>query len=195
MVAPRGLGQVQNQAPAPQGGMAQLVVDAIRGLTEKLVEKGEGFLQAHIREAHDLTPEIMRITLLTFHARVAADGTVTQAASARLSADYDFELTGISAAFQAPVGALTEYADFARFQWQLRESGRNYDVFDTGPVNLLPFVSTAGPGSMIDFPRGMYLFRHGAELQSTITADSVGGSFSAVAKSIVILLVGNYIRK
>lgn len=195
MVAQRGFGQVQNPPPPGSGGMAQLVVDAIKGLTAQLMQKGEGFLQAHIREVHDLMPEIMRINLLTFHARVAADGTITQASSVRLSADYDFELTGITASFQAPAGAITEYADFARFQMQLRESGRNYDIFDTGPVNLLPFVSTAGPGALVDFPRGLYMFRHGAEIQCTITADSVGGTFTGVAKSIVVLLIGNYVRK
>jgi hypothetical protein len=196
MVANRGFGQVQApQASQQNGGMAQLVVDAIKGLTKKVAEQAEGFLQAHVREVSALAPEIMRVNLITFHARISSAQAITQAASVRLSADYDYELTGITAAFQAPVGDVTEYADFFRFTMQLRESGRNYDVFDTGAINLGALVSTAGPGALIDFPRGLYLFRHGAEIACTIAVDSVGGTYTAVAKSLVVMLVGNYIRK
>lgn len=174
---------------------AQLILDAIKGLTETLRRGAEGFITSHVREVAGLNPEIIRVNLITFHVRISAGGAVTQASNARLSADYNFELTGITAAFQAPVGAITEYADFFRFTMQLRESGRNYDVFDTGAINFGAIVSTAGPAQIVDFPRGMYLFRAGAEIQCTVAADSVGGSFSAVAKSIVVMLVGNYVRK
>lgn len=193
----RGFGQAPAPAPAPAGpGSAiSLVVDAIKGLIQVLGEKADGFLQAHVREVSSLVPEIMRVNIITYHVRLSSAGAITQAASVRISGDYDFELTGITASFQAPAGDVTEYADFARFTLQLRESGRNYDVFDTGPVNLLPFVSTAGPGALIEFPRGLYMFRHGAEIACTIAADSVGGAYGGVARSIVIMLVGNYIRK
>ena len=181
------------QSPPARPG----VLEIIRLLGEQWKNSDSGILSGHIREVLGLTPEIVRVELITFELQVAAAGGAAPGAGqlqvgTRISADYDFELTGITASFQFPG---TDPANLARVTFNMREEGRNMDVFDTGPINLVNLVSTVGTGGIIQFPRGLYLFRAGAEIRPIFGAAVNGGNWAGVARTVQVMLIGNLIRK
>ena len=139
----------------------------------------------------NLPPEIIRVALVPFELVIGVATFTPPAAGTRISVDYDFEMTALTAAFQDPGD---NPGNMQRLTFNMRESGRNFDVFDTGPINLGTITSTVGPGSIIEFPRGMYLFRAGSVITSVWRRAANGGAFVGEDRTVNVLLIGNLVR-
>lgn len=166
----------------------------IKLLGEKWKQSAKGFLTLHLSEVLGLTPEVIRIALIPFEAQITAAGVLTgPAVGTRINSDYDFELTGLVASFQEPG---TSPEDLASITFNMREAGRNFDIFDTGPINLMNLASTVGPGNVISFTRGLYLFRGGSEIRPIFALSTTNPvAVAAVARAINVMLIGNMIRR
>ena len=163
----------------------------IKHLGDKWRESSQGFLSSHIREVLGLPPEIIRVALIPFELLIGVATFTPPATGVRLNKDYDFELTALTAAFQNPGD---NPGNMQRVTFNMRESGRNFDVFDTGPINLGNVTSTVGPGSIIEFPRGLYKFRAGSTITPDFRRAPNGGAFVGEDRTVNVLLIGNLIR-
>lgn len=167
-------------------------VDTIKTIVkEAMQQSGQrlGFLGSHFSEVLGLVPDIERIDMITFELRVGVATFTDITQQVRIPSDYDFELTGITASHQG-VSAL----DLARVTFNMREAGRNFDILTTSlPLSLL--CTTTGPASIIEWPRGLYLFRGGAEIQPFWARNANAGAYAGADMTVYVTLIGNLHRK
>ena len=176
----------------------KLVIDLLRevvSLGREVVRKMGagvgGIVSSWLTEIQDIVPDIEKVDAITFTASVtAAGGIVTQATQVRVNPDYDFVLFGIIGFLEDPN---TSPADIARITFQCREAGRNYDVFTT-PLNMGGLVGNSGPSAPIEWrPQGVYVFRHGAEIQPTFAITAALAA--AGPRTVGVILYGANVRK
>lgn len=157
------------QSPQGSGGLAASAADSkpdkgvvIQMLRRLLQVEPAGFITDHLREVLHLPPELSRINMVTFVCDIAADGGITtQPPSVRLDPDYQHELFGIIGWMQNPAVA---FAGVPYVSFNIREQGRNFDLFVNNP-RMASLVSAVGVSAQIEYPRGAYVFRQGADVQ------------------------------
>ena len=126
----------QQVAQRKPGGMASILKTLAHEIVTEFKDLFEGqddyrgIIASHIRDVLGLTPEIIRAHLIPFEFVVGA-ATFTVPTPTRISADYDFELTGMTCSFQQPA---TNPENMATLLFNMREAGRNFDVFENGAI-------------------------------------------------------------
>jgi hypothetical protein len=157
------------QSPQGPGGLASSDIDSkpdkgvvVQMLRRLLQVEPAGFITDHLREILRLPPELSRIDMVSFVCAIDANGIVTaQPGTVRLDPDYQHELFAIIGWSQNPAVA---YAGIPYVTFNIREQGRNFDIFVTN-ANMAALTTNVGPGSQVEYPRGSYVFRKGADVQ------------------------------
>ena len=142
-----------------------------------------------LRDAQETPPEVSKFDSLVFTATVSAAGALTASVPlVRVPSDFDFSCYGMRGWCQN-YGTLT--SDIARVTFNIRESGRNKDLF-TSDQNLAVLVTENGPANDMIFPERT-LLRAGAELQPRFTF--AAGWAVAEARLMGFVLFGQMIAK
>jgi hypothetical protein len=189
------------QSPQGQGGLAAGDADAkpdrgvvVQMLRRLLQVEPAGFITDHLREVLHLPPEISRIDMVTFVCDIAADGTITtQPGTVRLDPDYEHELFGIIGWMQDPENG---FAAIPLVSFNIREQGRNFDIFVNNP-RMAGLVTSVGTGNQVEYPRGAYVFRRGADVQVRFNVTDVVAYNALVDEDKLygIVLLNNMARK
>ncbi len=167
----------------PEPSIKSVLCELVKGLRSE----AQG-LRAHFRDVLGISPEVAHLDAIVLEGTVTSSTSITQPTSVRVPADYDFELFGIGACISNPSDTT---ADAALVSFNIREQGRNFDIF-TSNVPLQQFVSTTGPNAPLLFERGLYKFSAGSDIKGTLYAKSGWGGG---AKYVWVTLLGNMIRK
>jgi hypothetical protein len=120
-----------------------------------------------IRDASETPPEVSKFDSLVFTATLnnLTGVLVGQVPLIRIPSDYDFSCYGLRGWAQNPfenpfnIGLVT---------FNVRESGRNQDIFATTDQQMASLVAPTGPANDLIFPERT-LLRAGAELQARFT--------------------------
>jgi hypothetical protein len=112
----------------------------IEGLLAELREGGGRGLSAHFRDVLGITPEVAHLDVVDMPGTVTSSTSITQPSTVRVHSEMDFEVFGISAYISA---LATNFVDVALITFNIRESGRSFDMFTSDP-NLSSFMNTSG---------------------------------------------------
>jgi hypothetical protein len=140
-----------------------------------------------IRDASDLYPEITKCDSLVFTANVGANGLLTaQIPMIRIPSDFDFSFYGLR-------GWAQDYATFAddaaRVTFNVRESGRNQDIFPTTDQQMAALVTPGGPANDLIFPERT-LLRAGSELTARM---AIAAGWNKGARLLGFVMFGQMI--
>jgi hypothetical protein len=174
---------------------------------------GVGEVTAHMREALRLNPEVSRIETMIFEAAVGnvggATNVIVQPSPQRESGEWDFALERILGWMQNDPGISesSNASNRARISFSVREDGMQRQVFANAPVSMASLVSGDGsPAGPIQYPRGLYVFRAGADINVTFSPtlgpggagspfDVALGPWLGVNRIVGISLIGSLVRK
>jgi hypothetical protein len=146
-----------------------------------------------VRDASELPPEVTKFDSLVFTASLAsATGILTaQVPLIRVPSDYDFSCYGLRGWVQNPGD---QPSNLGLITFNVRESGRNQDIFATTDQQMASLVAPSGPANDLIFPERT-LLRAGCELQARFTV-APGWIVSAGATKLVgFILFGQSIAK
>lgn len=135
-----------------------------------------------------LVPEDMKIEDLQFRVRIDPSGNVTfESAPVMLISRYNFALRRVMGFVMDPAfaGAAAALVDF-----QIREAGRNFDVFKR-PVNMQSLLNNVSQPAEWD---GVYITVPGTELEVNWTVDNARWpALVGASKEFGVQLLGDYV--
>jgi len=136
-----------------------------------------------------LPPENMRVENLQYRVRIDPTGLVTfNTGDIQIVSMYNFAIRRVYASMMQPLlaGAAPALVNF-----NLREQGRNFDVFKT-PASLACGVNNNGP-NLFEWD-GVYICVPGTQLAVNFTIDRPRWqSLVAAQKEFIVQVVGDYV--
>lgn len=185
-------GTAQNQSD--RSNDRGLILSALKRVVEL---SPVGYITEHMEEILGLPPEIARIDAATFRCTTSAAGLVTaQPATVRLNTDYEseiFAMIGTCSEPNEPAGATNGIVFGSFLEFNVREQGRNFDMFTTN-IPMSELVGLAGSLGQVEWPRGSYVFRAHADVQVRFTA-LAGLAANTTIKDWTVTLLLNLARK
>lgn len=185
---------VAGMGAAPSNGAMPERMVLLKALKRLVSMESEGFITEHLREILDLPPELSRIDQISFACDItAAAAAITQPATVRLNPDYQHELFAIIGYVNQPA---TDPGLPTLCNFNLREQGRNFDIWTTNSPMAM-YVGPGGSYGMIEYPRGAYVFRSGADVQCRFQVPNAAAYIAAatIDKTWGITLLTNMVRK
>ncbi len=164
------------------GGRAPSVIQRAQAVAGMV-----GDLWSHIRSVDGLRPEAAQLDVIRFQGTITNSTTITQPDSYKVPADYFFEMMGYQTFIEEPGLAV---ANLVLITWNAKEVGKR-DVFGTDQ-SFGATQNILGSNPPVMFPRSLYLFSPGADIQVKF---SVASGWNGGAKIAGVNLIGGLIAR
>jgi len=159
-------------------------------------------LLSFIENALRLPPELVRPGFISLRTDSLASGAATQSDTERVNSDYHFIWESMTGHVE-PINVGTPASRIHESFVQIRESGRNWQIFDQKlSMSFLVdhWENTSALGGSHASASGLsgmsfkvpHVFRSGSDVTAEFTCNS---GFGATATTVEVLLVGTYVHR
>ena len=187
-MAPNRIGPTVGQSLAQSMATLGAILKEMR---EGAAVAGGHGLVSHFREVLGISPEVAHLDIVDMQGTITSATSITQPSTVRVHGEMDFEVYGITAYVDPLASPMTTPDALVDIFWNVRESGRSFDVFTTNQC-MLAWNNISGPIAPVFFERSLYKFRAGSEIKTTL---SVTSGATITTRKAGVVLYGNLIRR